>query len=198
MNAVFPLIQSAAGFSVQLFNPCNARWPFYFPLLLQFSSSLSSFGLITSTWSCKWKMLPVSCSIHSHLVLHCLRQGALPVFPVSLGSKAPDLGAVLLPAVTQAPKRSRWPFSRGLHPVHVHLPLAACPMPIPWWDTLCHKAHEAAPSRRTHSLTHQEPTRLESHYRETAVAPERRLTPSFHCKPKLTPSWPCLLKSTNL
>lgn len=81
MNAVFPLIQSTAGFSAQLFNPCNARWPFHFPLLLQFSSSSSSFGLITSTWSCKWKMLPVSCSIHSHLVLHCLRQGALPVFP---------------------------------------------------------------------------------------------------------------------
>lgn len=192
MNAVFPLIQSTAGFSAQLFNPCNARWPFHFPLLLQFSSSLSSFGLITSTWSCKWKMLPVSCSIHSHLALHCLRQGALPVFPVSLGGEAPDLGAGLLPVVTQVPKKMWVTFQQRTPPC------ACAPSPCSLSHADPPVRHAVPQGRGTHSLTHRDPTRLESHQGETAVAPERRLTPSFHCKSKLTLSWPCLLKSTNL
>lgn len=101
---------------------------FYFPLLLQFSSSLSSFGLITSTRSCKWKMLPVNCSIHSHFVLHCWRQGARLFFPVSMGIRAPS--------GHEPSRRNQWPSSHRTPHLHVHPPFAAPPALILRWGTL--------------------------------------------------------------
>lgn len=110
---------------------------FYFPLLLQFSSSLSSFGLITSTWSCKWKMLPVNCSIHSHFVLHCWRQGARLFFPCLHGQ--------------QSSQRS-WAFqkkSSDLPATGLHI----CMCTLPLQPALCWYSGEGHWS--TNSLTHQ-------------------------------------------
>lgn len=94
----------------------------------------------------------------------------------------------LLPAVTRA-LWSQWPSSRAPHP--------ACapffPLQVSCANTLMQPwagVHAPWPAG--------EPTRLKSHYGETELAPEPQLTSSFHHKPMLTLSWPCLQKSTDL
>lgn len=183
--------ESSAGIQVQLFNPCNAWWPFYFPLLLQFSSSLSLFGLITSTWSCKWKMLPVSCSIHSHLVLHCWRQGALLFFSRlhrhwgfrARGRSAPSGHAASeKTSVTFQPEDSI--------PLTSACALSLCSLPCA--DTQARDAEAPTPCPT------RESTLLESHCEGAAVPPEPRGHWVYIINLKLTLSWPSLAKCTNL
>lgn len=113
--------------------------------------------------------------------LALLASGCATCFPpFSLGGEAPDLGAILLPAVTQAPEKM-WVTFQDTTP-----PCACAPSPCSLSHADPPVRHAVPQGRGTHSLTHRDPTRLESHQGETAVAPERRLTPSFHCKPKLT------------
>ena len=114
-----------------------------------------------------------------------LVSGCTTCFPCLLSSKASDLGAVLLPAVMQAPRRSPWPSKpEGSTPRRASTrapPLCSLPCAdTQVTDTVPQGTGDPTPSPI------REPTLLQFHYGGTAVTPKLK----FHWVSIISLSWP--------